>query len=91
MGDNGTPLGLRSPGHWAWAQRLLLARLTHDDDAEELIVAEIGGCPHCWRIVADGLTGLAVNSWRQLAGDEVAIELMQNGIAWALDKLEDGQ
>ena len=78
----------------AWAHRLVLARMSADADdeaaavaAENLVYDEIGDCPHCLQSVADDLVGIAASGWMHLAGKDEAVELMENRIAYALDRL----
>lgn len=43
------------PGRHTW--RIVLAKLTFDRQAEQLINNEIGSCADCWRDIADELAG----------------------------------
>lgn len=76
--------------HWAWAQRLLLAQVTDDADGAEIVAGEIGDCPHCWQPVARYATRLAANGWFHVADNDAVIELLQGGIGYALDRIEEG-
>jgi hypothetical protein len=75
--------------HWSWAQRLLLAEITRDSDAAELVAAEIGDCPGCWRLVATYTTRLAANGWFHVGDNDAVIELILGGIGYALDRLDE--
>ena len=74
---------------WAWARRLLLARITNDADATKLVDDEIGDCPHCWRLVACYAVRLAANGWFHAADNDAVVASLLAGIGYALDQLEE--
>lgn len=82
------PPGLLHPQQWSWAQRLLLAEITGDTDAAELVADEIGDCVGCWRIVAGHATRLAANGWFHVSDEDALIDLLCNGISYTLDRLD---
>ena len=41
--------------------RLVLARLCLDRLAENVLIHELGDCPHCWQQLADQLADIAVD------------------------------
>ena len=75
-------------------RRLVLARLTFDRQAEQLIADDIDGCPHCWREIADELVGVVAVDVIAAAGvpglrpgglvDGAAVDWAAQRIAWAL-------
>lgn len=68
-----------------FADRLVLAYLTGDDDATDLIAAEVGECADCWRVIAEALAGKAgrhmcvawggVGAATTIAADSIAEQL----------------
>jgi hypothetical protein len=74
--------------HWAWTQRLLLAQLTGDAVATELVIDEVGDCPHCWRLVAAYAVGLAADGWFSVGDNDAIIDSLCAGIGYALDRLD---
>jgi hypothetical protein len=71
----------------AFASRLILAQLTGDEHATEVIITEVGNCPHCWEIVAELLAELAALYMEDSFGLDKAIRYTEGDIACNLDML----
>lgn len=71
----------------ALAYRLILAELNSDEHAADTIAAEIGDCPHCWRIIAEDLAETAAVNAVLLDGPDEAIASTEKSIIHALDWL----
>ncbi|MGO9350833.1 MAG: hypothetical protein ACLP3C_08405 [Mycobacterium sp.] len=73
------------------AERLILANLNDDDEeaiskhAEDTIAAEVGDCPHCWRIIAEYLASAAATYLSGHLGLDEAISHVEQNVADALD------
>lgn len=73
---------------WSWALRLLLAEIREDPGAAELVADEVGECAGCWQAVAHHAIRLAAHGWFNAGDHDTLIELLCNGIAYNLDRLE---
>jgi hypothetical protein len=71
----------------ALASRLILSCLTDDMLARDVIGAEIGDCPHCWRVIAEHLAELITENLLSEFETDEAIAQTQANIAHDLDWL----
>ena len=70
--------------------RLILAALTGDEYDCDIIAADIGTEPNCWRYIAELLAERAALYLSSDFGTDKAIEFTASDIACDLDMLEQG-
>jgi hypothetical protein len=80
--------GQLSTPHWVWAHRVLLGAINRDADAAQLLAAEIGDCPDCWRLVA-GYTAVLADLHTRPSDREATVNSLLGSIQFALDTDED--
>lgn len=72
-------------GNGSRAARLLLARLHFDDEARQLVEAEIGGCGTCWQAVTEEMMRREATRLVLSAGVDGAIHYVEG---WTADMLD---
>lgn len=70
--------------------RLILSALHEDEDAVRNVLDEVGDCPDCLRAIVVFLANTTARSYSDRAGERRAIEIVEDLIMQAIDKIDEG-